>query len=180
MNSTPLENLSVCHEEVFQQVHQDQATPLRNFLYYKFGNLEKAKDIVQESFIRLWNNCAKVPMESARSFLFTTGNRLFIDDYNHRAVVLKFEQRSSMTEAQMESNPEHLYRSEEFNDQLQNVLSSIAEKPRTVFLMSRIDKLKNKEIAEALEISIKTVEKHLSNTLKTLKENLEELKAFKL
>jgi RNA polymerase sigma-70 factor (ECF subfamily) len=180
MKSTLSENSSICEEEVFHNVHHDHAAALRNFLFYKFGNLEKAKDVAQDAFIRLWDNCAKIPFEKSKSFLFTTANRLFLDDYDHQTVVLKFERRSATTEAQMESNPEFLYRSEEFNLQLESVLSAVAEKPRTVFLMSRIDKMKNKEIAETLDLSIKTVEKHLSNVLKTLKENLEELKAFKL
>ena len=46
--------------------------------------------------------------------------------------------------------------------------------------MSRIDKMKNQEIADALELSIKTVEKHITSALKSLKENLDELTSFKI
>ncbi|RED91495.1 RNA polymerase sigma factor [Marinoscillum furvescens] len=171
---------SVCEERVFQAVHEQHATSLRNFLYYKFGNLEKARDFAQEAFIRLWNNCSKVPFEKTRSYLFTIGNRLFLDDTDHQKVVLKFEKRQNLTESQSTTNPEHLYREEEFKERLEAAISALPEKQREVFLLSRIDKLKNKEIAETLDISIKTVEKHIATSLKTLREKLDELSNLNL
>jgi RNA polymerase sigma-70 factor (ECF subfamily) len=171
---------SVCEEQTYQEVHRTHEKPLRNFLYYKFGDLEKARDFAQDAFIKLWHNCSKVPFDKAKSYLFTVANRLFLDDIDHQKVVLKFQQRQSISESQMESNPEYVYQQEEFKDRLEEAVSNLPEKQRTVFLMSRIDKLKNKEIAEALDLSIKTIEKHISSSLKTLKDNLDELSGFKI
>ena len=80
----------------------------------------------------------------------------------------------------MELNPEFLYQGEEFKQKLEAAISGLPEKQRVIFLMSRIDKHKNREIAEVLDLSIKTVEKHMSSALKTLKENLDELKNYKV
>lgn len=171
---------SVCEEESFLLIHQEHVAPLRNFLYYRFGSLEKAKDCAQEAFIRLWENCSKVTFDKARSFLFTVANRLFLDDASHQKVVLKFEKREATTDARQETNPEFLYRGQEFKEELEAAVSSLSEKQRAVFLLSRIDKLTNKEIAEALEISVKTVEKHISTSLKFLKTNLDELNHYKI
>lgn len=171
---------SICEESIFLQVHTEHATPLRNFLYYRFGSLEKAKDCAQEAFVKLWENCKKVGVEKAKSYLFTVANRRFLDDVDHNKVILKFEKSETSTEAQLESNPEFLYRKDDFQEKLERLISDIPEKPRVVFLMSRIDKIKNREIAETLGISIKTVEKHLSTTLKSLKEKMDELNDFKL
>ena len=65
---------------MFHKIHKELNVSLRNFLFYKFGNLEKAKDFTQEAFVRLWNNCAKVQLEKSKSFLYTVANRLFLDD----------------------------------------------------------------------------------------------------
>lgn len=174
-------NLStVCEEQTFQEVHRTHEKPLRNFLFYKFGDLEKARDFAQDAFIKLWNNCSKVPFEKAKSYLFTVANRLFLDDVDHQKVVLKFQYRQSISESQMERNPEYVYQEGEFKTRLEEAVSSLPEKQRSVFLMSRIDKMKNKEIAEALDLSIKTVEKHITSALKSLKENLDELSGFKI
>lgn len=171
---------SVCEERSFARLHQAHAVSLRNFLFYRFGSLEKAKDCAQEAFIRLWNNCSKVAFDKAKSYLFTTANRIFLDDTAHQKVVLKFERRSNAKEAQSESNPEFLYQVEEFKGQLEEVISSLPEKQRTVFLMSRIDKMKNQQIADALDISVKTVEKHITSSLKSVKLALDELNHFSI
>lgn len=172
-------NKSVCEEEVFNEVHKSHVVSLRNFLFYKLGDLEKAKDFTQETFLRLWNNCSQVALGKVKSYLFTIGNRMFLDDVDHQKTVLKFQHRSGISESQLENNPEYLYRKEEFKERLEEAVSNLPEKQRVVFLMSRIDKLKNKEIAKELDLSIKTVEKHVANSLKTLKANLDELASLK-
>lgn len=171
---------SVCEKEVFSEIHKRYANSLRNFLYYKLGDLEKAKDLTQESFLKLWNNCSKVSLDKVKSYLYTIANRIFLDDINHQKVILKFQHRSGISERQMEHNPEYLYRQSEFKVKLEEAVSSLSEKQRVVFLMSRIDKVKNKEIAEGLDISIKTVEKHIANALKSLKEKMDELEGLKI
>lgn len=170
----------LCQDTTFHKVYIDNEIAIRNFLFYKLGDLEKARDFTQESFIRLWNNCAKVAIEKVKGFLFTTANRLFLDHYDHQKVVLKFEYRMDRSEDRMEQNPEFIYEGEEFKNRLESAVSDLPEKQRVVFLMSRIDKHKNKEIAEIMDISIKTVEKHISSAVKTLKENLDELSNLKV
>lgn len=171
---------SLCEEHVFHQEYTSHELKVRNFLFYKLGDLEKARDFTQEAFIRLWNNCSKVAIEKVKGFLFTTANRLFLDHYDHQKVVLKFEHRMDRSEDRMEQNPEFIYQGEEFKERLESAVSDLPEKQRVVFLMSRIDKYKNKEIADIMDISIKTVEKHVSNAVKSLKENLDELSNLKV
>lgn len=171
---------SLCEEQVFHQEYSSNELKVRNFLFYKLGDLEKARDFTQEAFIRLWNNCAKVAIEKTLGFLFTTANRLFLDHYDHQKVVLKFEYRMDRSEDQMEQNPEFMYQEEEFKERLETAVSDLPEKQRVVFLMSRIDKYKNREIAEIMDISIKTVEKHISTAVKALKDNLDELDNLKV
>ncbi len=175
-----MSNPSLCEDRTYQEVHQTHAKSLQNFLFYKCGDLEQAKDFAQEAFIRLWNNCSKVTFEKVKSYLFTIGNRLFLDNYDHQKVVLKFEYRQNRSEAQLETNPEFIYQHDEFKERLEVAVSSLPEKQRSVFLLSRIDKMKNKEIAVTLDISVKMVEKHISNSLKNLRDQLDELNHSKI
>lgn len=158
---------SICKEEVFKSVFLEHANGLRNFLYYKTGNLQQAEDLTQDAFGKLWENCAKVAKEKARSFLFTVSKNLFLNQVEHQKVVLKFEnightQKDNLT-------PQFLIEQEEFRKRLETAISNLPEGQRIVFLMNRIDKKKYREIAEELEISIKAVEKRMHNALNVLR-----------
>lgn len=158
---------NTCEEKVFKRVFYEQAASLRNFLYYKSGNLALAEDLVQEAFERLWKNCAKVTVAKAKSFLFTVGNNLFLNHVAHQKVVLKFEQRGHTQRS--DETPEFLLEEQEFKRQLEQAIADLPENQRLVFLMNRIDKKTYKEIAELLGISVKAVEKRMHKALKALR-----------
>jgi len=69
-------------------------------------------------------------------------------------------------------NPEFLMETSEFQEYLDQVLESIPEHERVVFLMNRIEQLKYKEIAERLNISVKAVEKRMSKALEVIKQKI--------
>jgi RNA polymerase sigma-70 factor (ECF subfamily) len=161
---------SICKPKVFEKVFNTHSETLRNFMYYKCGDKDLAEDFVQEAFVKLWNNCAKVLMEKAKSYLFTVANNLFLNEVAHKKVVLKHQQ--TITTHHTNLSPEFLLEEKEFMQKLQNAIAELSEKEREVFLLNRIDKKKYKEIAELLDISIKTVEKRMSLALKALREKI--------
>jgi RNA polymerase sigma-70 factor (family 1) len=140
---------------------------IRNFLYYKSGNLALAEDLIQEAFLKLWENCKKVPLSKAKSYLFTVANNLFLNHIHHQKIVLKFEQDKNLN--QDEQSPEFLMEEQEFRLRLEKAIGDLPEEQRCVFLLNRIDKKKYREIAEDMNISIKTVEKRMHNALKVLR-----------
>jgi len=151
----------------FQQYFASYSSQLRNFLYYKCGDMQQAEDLMQEAFIRLWHKREDVPEPKVKSFLFTVANNLFLDHVKHQQVVLKFQKRP-----QKQINYEHphfLMEEEEFQQHLENAINCLPEKSRIVFLMNRIDKLSYKEIATRLSISVKAVEKRMHKALVELK-----------
>ena len=158
---------SVCEEKIFDTVFMSHSEHLRNFMYYKSGNLQRSEDIMQDSFIKLWMECTKVPFEKAKSFLFTVANNLFLNQEKHKKVVLKFESRNILRN-NVES-PQFLMEEAEFEKQLKVAIGSLPDGQREVFLMNRIDKLKYKEIAERLDLSVKAVEKRMHKALVTLR-----------
>lgn len=158
---------SVCDTINFKAIYEAQADNLFGFILYKCGDKDLANDLVQESFIRLWTNCSKVVYEKAKSYLFTIGNNLFLDDYAHKKVVLEHQKLNVKTAT--EETPEYILEEQEFLKKLKGAIADLPEKQREVFLMNRIDKKKYKDIAEALNISVKAVEKRMTSALKTLR-----------
>lgn len=168
----------LCEEKHFEEVYVLNNQRLVHYLYYSFGDLEKAKNFAQDAFIKLWKNCSSVAFEKARAFLYTTAKRLFLDDIAHQKVQLKFQERSKSIENRVQETDD-LIRTTEFKEALEKAISNLPEKQRTVFLMNRIDKIKYAEIAETLDISQKTVEKHMSQSLIKIREALKEFGTFK-
>lgn len=158
---------NVCKEKVFKSIFLERAEELRNFLYYKTGNLSAAKDLMQDAFAKLWENCAKVTLEKARPFLFTVANNLFLNQVEHQKVVLKY--KSSLPKQKTDVTPQYLLEEEEFKHRLADAIANLPAGQREVFLMNRMDKKTYKEIAVLLDISVKAVEKRMHKALKALR-----------
>lgn len=168
------ETPSLCEETTFTAVYKSYATPLHNYLFYKTGNTGLSKDLVQEAFTRLWQNCKSVLFETAKGYVFKIANNLLLNEYAHQKVVLKFEQRP--TSSQTSENPEFILEEKELKQELEAAISALPEKQRVVFLMSRIDKKTYKEIAELLGISKQAVEKRMYNALDALRKVSKKIK----
>ncbi len=168
MNSNKQDN--VCEEQVFTALFKTNSKTVFNYIYYKFGNEEKANDAVQEAFLKLWENCGKVSPEKAKSFLYTVANNLSLNVIKAEKVRLKHA--SSSLEISNES-PDYLLEKKQYQEKLDNALNSLPENQRTTFLLNRIDGKKYAEIAEMEGISIKAVEKRIHLALKSLREQIE-------
>lgn len=161
---------SICKPKVFKEVYDTHADSLHSFMYYKCGDKDLAEDFVQEAYIKLWKNCAKVLFSKSKSFLFTVSNNLFLNNIAHKKVILKHQKLGAKHHTN--ENPEFLMEEQEFLNKLEKAIADLPEKQRVVFLLNRIDKKKYKEIAEILEISVKAVEKRMSLALKVLREKI--------
>ena len=167
----PQDKKDICQEQHYNALYKAHGQALWNFAYYKCGNADDANDLVQEAFVKLWNNCRKVSFSTARSFLYTVTNNSFLNAVAHKKVVLNY--RSNQTSGIDKQSPEYLLEEKEYGKKLNAALNTLTEAQRTAFLMNRIDGKKYKEIAEELDISIKAVEKRISQALMGLKKNLE-------
>lgn len=154
-------------ESGFKAFYLEYAEGLRNFMYYKTGDIQQAEDLMQEAFVRLWQKRTEIQPEKAKSFLFTVANNLFLDKVRHQKVVRNFE-LEPRSDRDKES-PEYQMEVQEFKKQLEEALANLSEGSREVFLMNRLEDLPYREIAERLGISQKAVEKRMSKALKELR-----------
>ncbi len=161
--------VGVCEDVVYSSVYQEVAPKLSSLMYYRTGSIENAGDIVQESFLRLWENCAKVLPEKASAWLFRVGENIFFKQKKREKVVLKYEWRQRGPEPTYASPQEEL-EEKEFQAQLEAALAALPDGAREVFLLNRMDGLKYREIAELLGISQKAVEKRMHRALVSLRE----------
>ena len=158
----------LCDEAVFKTVFDSYFKLLRNFLIYKFKNIERAEDTAQNAFVILWENCSILKPEQAKSFLYTTAIRLSLNLIKHDKIVTNFELQSKPSETHQET-PEFLLVASELQKQLEKAIDDLPEKQRVVFLMNRFDNQSYTEIASLLDLSVKAVEKRMHLALLSLR-----------
>lgn len=166
---------SICKETIFSVFFKNHAKALRNYLFYKFGNEAQAEDMTQEAFIKLWQNCADVPIEKAKSYLYTIANNASLNSIAHQKVVLNYAKSSPNKDSNNES-PEFLLEEEQFKTKLLKAIQNLNETQRVAFLMHRIDGKKYAEIATELNISVKAVEKRIHLALMELRKDFDHFK----
>jgi len=166
----PEKIISVCDEKVYDQLYREHAEKICYYLYYKYGDMDKAQDIVQDSFAKLWVNCAKILFEAAKSFLYKIANNASINVLVHEKTVLKYQQTPQKTFTN--ESPEFQMEEKEFMERLNRAISDLKEGQREVFLLSRIENKTYKEIAEMLGISVKAVEKRMHFALVILRKKI--------
>lgn len=140
------------------------------------SNEEIAEDILQEVFITFWEKRNILKSISMSSLLFCMVRNACLNYLKHKALVENLsieylsdtngEERLFMTDFALSADEQTLY--DELKVQIKNVISILPERAREVFLLSRFKGLKNREIAEKLNISTTAVEKHISNSLKKI------------
>lgn len=162
----------VCEERIFGKIHQKYAKDLHDFIYYKFGNEADANDKVQHAFLKLWENCKKVSLDKAKSFLFSVANNATLNVMKHKKVVLKYQKQSQKTSTQID--PQHVLEEKEYLQKFQNALAKLTPEKRVTFMMNRVEGKSHQEIADLEGISKKAVEKRIYTALKQLKEELGE------
>lgn len=163
---------NTCEEIVFSNFFKNHIKFLRNYLYYKYGNKDQAEDMAQEAFIKLWQNCASVPIEKAKSYIYTVANNSSLNEIAHQKVVLRYENNFTGLDRTNES-PEYILEEKQFQIKLLKAIEELNEKQRVAFLMHRIDGKKYSEIAVELDISIKAVEKRIHLALLTLRKQID-------
>ncbi|WP_299430283.1 sigma-70 family RNA polymerase sigma factor [uncultured Maribacter sp.] len=161
---------NVCKEEVFSSLFSSHSKTVFNYIYYKYGNEEKAYDAVQEAFVKLWENCSKVIPSKAKSYVYTVANNLYLNVIKAEKVRLKHRDKVVTT---TNESPEFLMEENQFKEKLETALDNLPENQRTTFLLNRIDGKKYKEIAEMEGVSVKAIEKRMHLALKSLRKNID-------
>jgi len=155
----------------FKKLCQIYYEPLFRFLWRKTRVNEAAEDLVQDLFLNVWKARENLDEnQSIKAYIYRAANNLAINYIRKKQLVQKSFPDN------LEDDPADNSKSNmEFREVLDDILQDIPENQRAVFILNKFEGLKYKEIAETLQISIKTVESRMSKTLKVLRERLAHL-----
>ena len=159
---------------VFRELFDTYYTKLLLYAKSYVDNNKEAEDIVQDLFFHLWEKRKDIVIfSSVSAYFFRAVHNRCIQHLRHKKVVKGYEERHlfKIKEAEI------LYRTstdfsfssvqiKEIQSILDRVYDDLPEKTRQIFRLSRESSKSNKDIADALDMSVKNVEYYISKALR--------------
>lgn len=150
---------------------------LNDFAARIISDSETSQDITQDVFVKVWEKRDQIEAQNIESFLYKLIRNSCIDHIKQLKVIdnkknewgeqVKFEELYHIDFIRDEP---FILIQEELKDEIERTIKNLPDKCREVFILSRIEGLKNREIAEKLDINIKNVERHLSRATNTFRD----------
>jgi RNA polymerase sigma-70 factor (ECF subfamily) len=138
---------------------------------------EDAEEIVQDVFVKFWDKCQDLtPDSSVKSYLYRSVHNTCLNQLKHAKVKDAYRQHvMHFLERTAEMTVEH-QDPDKLRGEIMNAIDSLPPRCSEIFKLSRLEGLKYQEIADHLEISVKTVEVQMGKALRVLREKLVHLK----
>lgn len=138
------------------------------------GDTYLSEEIVQIVFMKLWEKWDDLQqMDSVLSYLFATAKNTFLNYCEHEMIEFLYADYVMTHVSEADNQSEEKQDARFLEQYLQGIVSKMPPRRRRVFVMSRYQHMTNKQIAQQLGISEKTVEVHITLALKELKEKLQ-------
>ena len=164
----------------FESLFKQHYAELVRFGQKYLSDYESAEEIVQNLFVKFWENRNNIKIEqSHRAYLFSATRNACLNEIKHQNI--KTSYINSVVHATMEEDDVvTTVEVDELDSRINNAINQLPEGRRKIFLMSRHEGMKYKEIALALGLSIKTVENQMGNAIKHLRNELKDYLIFAL
>lgn len=156
-------------ELAYKKLYDDYYVWLCNYIYKLCDNKKLSEDIVQDTFLNFYQKRNKISIKhSFKNYLFKACYNQFLQHLRKNKVkydildTVKWEAIADTYDKQEEIKYEKI-------NHIHQLIEELPPKCREVFIKSKLDRLKYKEIANEMDISVKTVENHISKALKFLR-----------
>lgn len=174
----------ILDETIFEGLYYKYSDRLYNFAFRFVSDEHTAQDIVHEAYGTLWEKFEGKESDAWQALLFRIVRNRSIDTLRHqsslRIVSLTDSFRNVCDEglyqmdfAVNDSDRKTIY--DELTANIHSIMGKLPDRCCEVFMMSRFQNMKNKEIAAALKISEKAVEKHIHKALTVFRKELDGL-----
>jgi len=159
-------------ETVFDTVFRKYYAPLCHYATkLTDGDPDEAEDIVQQTFVKLWERRHSLNIAwSVKAYLYKMVHNAALNRIRHQQTKNKYQQFNAQQLDTQHVLPEDT--APELRERLQNALNELPPQCRNIFELSRFEELKYREIAEHLDISIKTVETQMGKALRLMRMQL--------
>ena len=168
-----LHRLKLGDKEAFNFIFRNYYRGLVLFAMDFVRDQDKAEEIVEGVFIKLWEDRDKIVVHtSLKSYLLRSVQNKCLDIIKHEKIREKYS--TSLLGNPSGREDENGFISYELKEKIEITVNSLPGKTKEIFKMSRFENKKYREIAEALNISVKTVEASMGKALAILRKELKD------
>lgn len=154
----------------FTAIYERYHSLLYIYAHKKLHNKEESQDIIQEVLITLWNKRQEFSLTvSLRNYLFTAVRNKAFDLFAHKKVEAKYIASLQNFIDISRVDTDFLVREKDLSSLIEREIEALPPKMRTIFQLSRKEKLTHKEIGARLNISEQTVSTQIKRALKVLR-----------
>lgn len=166
------------NENTFEKLYDEYYSSLCFFANKYLQDLDLSRSLVQELFVNLWLKREKIVVrDSIKPYLYKAVRNKSIDYLRESKKSVRL---SDISENRLNSPFEDKLEEAELNSRINQSINELPEKCREIFLLCRFEDLKYNQIAEKLNISVKTVEMQMGIALKKLRSKLSDLQIVRL
>jgi len=157
----------------FDSIYKKYNRRLFNFAYYLLKSREDSENIVQEVFVKIWENRDKIKNHDAfSSYIFTIAHNTIISLIREKLKDNKFKEHLLSLQEPFEDTIHADLEFSEIQKQATVAITKLTDRQREIYLLHREENLTYREIAEKLNISVNTVANHMANALKLIRKQL--------
>lgn len=174
-----MENIQEITRAQFEELFKNHYQELCAYANHIIHDLEEAEEVVQSLFVKLWENRNTTSIQkSIRVYLFSATKNACYNQQKHLKIKETYKTHNQREIDALSARSDNDYEASELDETIQSAINKLPEGRRRIFILSRYEGLKYKEIAEKLTISVKTVENQMSSAIKALKLDLAEYISF--
>lgn len=160
--------------QAFEKIFREYFKSLHAYAYTFMKDDEQSEEIVQNVFCRIWEKRDLLnPDGSIKAYLYRAVHNESVNYLKHQKTRADFKVHYNNDE-QTTSEASEKVMIAELDGHIQQALNELPQQCRIIFQMSRFENLKYREIADQLNLSVKTVENQMGKALKVLRTKLAE------
>lgn len=175
MEKQVLDKLCEGDASAFEMIFKTYYQPLCRYAYSFLQDKEEAEEVVQASLITVWEKRQSLSIEtSLKSYLYRMVRNSCLNVIKHERVKQQHAAHELYVKEVAYESVAHKIQAAELETKIMQAMKVLPEQCRLVFQLSRFEELKYQEIADQLQISVKTVENHMGKALKLMREQLKD------
>ncbi|MFA5417262.1 MAG: RNA polymerase sigma-70 factor [Bacteroidales bacterium] len=162
-------------KKIFEELYREYYTPLCYYCLRFVGKHDDAEEIVQGVFFKIWLKRDELNINSSiKSYLYRSVQNYAINHLHLQKSRGRHHLEDCTETEEPNINGLEMLEEEELNTRIKKAIASLPERRRIIFELSRFSDLKYHQIADQLEISVKTVEAQMAKALQSLRESLKD------
>ena len=168
-----LEQVKGSDVEAFRRLFERYQPILFRQVFFQTSETDQAHDIVQQTFISVWEHRRSIRSHlSFLAYILRISRNLIMDSVKHQKIRDRIDVTLPLPAKSELDDPAEALHLAVLQEKITSIINDLPRKCREIFLLSRFEGKTNQEIADSLQLSVRTVEHQISNALKVLRKHL--------